>query len=185
MTMAIPFILEIAVHLLQCALNVAFGLDIPSFLEIILFELAFEIIKHCTGENQARPGSENETSVSFDPISLPNDNSGVPLVRSVMIYRICQALELEAILAPSNDINPEMIKPRKVKRITPAPVINSVTLSKMCKALDLKVELRPENERPIFVNKKRRQVPVVHSPTVFCICKALQLDAQMANAPEQ
>ncbi|GFR22576.1 hypothetical protein TNCT_267421 [Trichonephila clavata] len=181
----VKYTMIIVMHLLQCALNVAFGFDLPSFLDIILFELAFEIIKHCTVKNQAIPRSEIETSVSFDPFSLPNENSGAPLVRSVMIYRICQALELEAILAPSNDINPEIIKPRKVKRITPAPVVYSVTLSKMCEALDLKVELRPENERPIFVNKKRRQVPVVHSPTVFCICKALQLDAQLANAPEQ
>ncbi|GFR22612.1 hypothetical protein TNCT_252611 [Trichonephila clavata] len=171
-------------HLLQCALNVAFGFDLSSFLEIILFELTFEIIKHCTVKNQTIPRSEIETSVSFDPLSLSNVNSGIPVVRSVMIYRLCQALELEAILASSNDINPKMIKPRKVKWITSAPVVYSVTLSKMCEALDLKVELRPENERPTFVSKKRRQVPVVYSPTVFCICKALQLDARLANASD-
>ncbi|GFQ84923.1 hypothetical protein TNCT_529721 [Trichonephila clavata] len=182
--MTISFILQIVIHLLQCELYVAFGFDLPSFLEIILFELTFEIIKHCAVKIQTKPRSEIETSVSFDPLSLPNVNSLIPLVRSVTIYRICQALELEAILAPSNNINPEMIIPRKVKRIPATPVVYSVTLSKMCEALDLKVELRPENERPTFVNKKTRQVPVVHSPIVFSICKALQLGAQLANASD-
>ncbi|GFR28277.1 hypothetical protein TNCT_442281 [Trichonephila clavata] len=143
----------------------------PSFFEIFLFELAIEIIKHCTVKTQAKPRSEIETSVSFDPLSLPNDNSGVPLVRSVMIYRICQALELEAILAISNDINPEMTKPRNVKRITPSPVVYSVTLSKMCEALDLKVELRPENERPFLLTKKGNKFLWFILPQSFAFAK--------------
>ncbi|GFR19261.1 hypothetical protein TNCT_729171 [Trichonephila clavata] len=159
----------------------------PSFFEIILFESAFEIIKHSTVRNQAIICSEIETPVSFDPPSMTNAISGIPLVRSVMIYRICQALELEAILAPTNDINPMMVqtKPRKEKQMLPTPIVYSFTVYKMCEALDLNVELHPENERPTFVNKKRRPVPVVHSLTVFSICQALQLDAQLAKASDQ
>ncbi|GFY44407.1 hypothetical protein TNIN_80271 [Trichonephila inaurata madagascariensis] len=179
--MAIHFILRIVLHLLQCGIYVASGFDMPSLLDIIMFELAFEIIKHCTVKNQAIPRSEIETQVSFDPSSMANA-SGIPLVRSIMIYRLCQALELEAMLDPSNDISPKMVqsKPKKEMKIQPTPVVYSFTLFKMCEALDLRVELHPENERPTFV-RKIKQVPVVYSPTVFCICKALQLDAKLAN----
>ncbi|GFY46293.1 hypothetical protein TNIN_62701 [Trichonephila inaurata madagascariensis] len=180
--MAIHFILRIVLHLLQCGIYVASGFDMPSLLDIIMFELAFEIIKHCTVESQAIPQSEIETQVSFDPPSMANA-SGIPLVRSIMIYRLCQALELEAILDPTNDISPKMIqsKPRKGKQVPPTPVVYSFTLFKMCEALDINVELHPENERPSFVRKKNKRVPVVYSQTVFCICKALQLDAQLGN----
>ncbi|GFY65594.1 hypothetical protein TNIN_297041 [Trichonephila inaurata madagascariensis] len=108
--MAIHFILEIVIHLLQCALSVAFGLDMPSFLEIILFEFSLEIIKNCAVKIQDIPQSDIEIPASFDPVSMTNVSSGIPLVRSVMIYQICQVLELEAILAPTNDINPKIMQ---------------------------------------------------------------------------
>ncbi|GFY46294.1 hypothetical protein TNIN_62711 [Trichonephila inaurata madagascariensis] len=178
MTMTIQFILEIVIHLLQCTICVAHGFDIPSFLEIILFEFAFEIIKNCAVKNQAILRSDIELPVSFDPLPRTNVNSGIPIVRSVTIYRICQAFELEARLSPTLDINPMLIqtKPRKGKPIQPTPIVYSFTLFKMCEALDINVQLRPENERPAFVNKKK-QVPVVHSPTVFAFakhCKSMQ-----------
>ncbi|GFV13284.1 hypothetical protein TNCV_3656041 [Trichonephila clavipes] len=92
--------------------------------------------------------------VSFDSPSMTHVNSGIPLVRSITIYRISQALELKAILAPPNDINLNMIQtiPRKGKQIPPIPVVYSFILLKMCEALDLIVELHPENERPAFNN---------------------------------
>ncbi|GFY46295.1 hypothetical protein TNIN_62721 [Trichonephila inaurata madagascariensis] len=186
--MAIHFILEIVIHLLQCALYVAFGHDMPSFLEIILFEFVFEILKNFfTVKPHAIPRSNIEIPVSFDPLPMTNVNSGIPLVRSITIYRICQALDLEVILAPTNDINPILIpnKPKKGKPIQPTPIVYSITLFKMCEALDINTQLRPEKERPAFVNKKKKQVPVVHSPTVFCICKALQIDAKLANISDK
>ncbi|GFT01164.1 hypothetical protein TNCV_3373031 [Trichonephila clavipes] len=159
----------------------------PSFLEIILFEFAFEIIKNCAVKNQAILRSDIELPVSFDPLPLTNVGSRIPLVRSVTIYRICQALELEAILSPTNDTNPMLIqtKPRKGKQIQPTPIVYSFTLFRMCEALDINVQLLPESERPAFVNKRKKQVPVVHSPTVFCICKALQLDARLENISDK
>ncbi|GFY44408.1 hypothetical protein TNIN_80281 [Trichonephila inaurata madagascariensis] len=185
--MATQFILEIAMHLLQCALYVAFGLDMPSFFEIIIFELGIEIIKNCTRKNQVIPRSEIEIPVSSQSILTTNVRMAIPVVRSVAVYRFCQALELKAIHAPLTDVNLEMIQfqPRKVRWISQTPIVYSVILFKMCEALEIKAELHPENERPTFVNKKRKQAPVVHSPTVFCICQALQLDAQLANTSRQ
>ncbi|GFY41965.1 hypothetical protein TNIN_395601 [Trichonephila inaurata madagascariensis] len=85
--MAIQFILEIVMHLFQCALYVAFGLDITSFLEIILFELVIEIIKNCTLKIQTIPRSELETPVSSQSISVIKVNNGIPVVRSIAVHR--------------------------------------------------------------------------------------------------
>ncbi|GFR31655.1 hypothetical protein TNCT_54001 [Trichonephila clavata] len=181
MNMAIHFLLEIAFHLLQCALYYTFGLDMPSVYKIFLFELAFETIKNCTVEKQILTRSEIETPNSFNPL-MTNFNSTIPVVRSIPIHRICQALDLKTMLAPSNEIISEMIEtePRKVKKLAPVPAVYSFTLFKMCESLDLNVELHPKSERPIFVNKKKKQIPVVYSTTVFYMCQALQLDAQLA-----
>ncbi|GFQ84922.1 hypothetical protein TNCT_529711 [Trichonephila clavata] len=170
-------------HLLQCLLYVALGLDAPSFFEILLFEFVLEIIKNCTVRQRETSGSEIETPVSSQPAFVTNVDYAIPVVRSIAVYRFCQALELKAILAPTNELHTDLIqfKPRKVKKITPVPIVYSVIMLKMCEALDLKAELRPENQRPAFVYKKKRQAPVVHSPMIFCICQALQLDAQLAK----
>ncbi|GFR03574.1 hypothetical protein TNCT_367821 [Trichonephila clavata] len=167
--MAIHFILQIVVHLLQCLLYVAFGLDAPSVFEILLFELVIEIIKNCTVRQLATSESEIETPVSSQSIFVTNVDSAIPVVHSIAVYRFCQALELKAILAPTNEFNPDLIqfKPRKVKKITPVPIVYSVIMLKMCEALDLKAELRPENQRPAIVSKKKRQAPMVHSPMTF------------------
>ncbi|GFR27656.1 hypothetical protein TNCT_353511 [Trichonephila clavata] len=180
--MAVYFIFETVLHLFQYALYYAFGFDIRSFYEICLFEVAVEIIKNCKVKEQPIPRSVIETSTPSKPVIMTNTNNTIPVVRSATVYHICQALELDAILVPSDDSNPEVIQTpsRKVKQAASNPVVYSYTLLKICEALNLKVELRPENEKPVFVNSKRRQVPVVHSLPVFLLCEALQLDAQLA-----
>ncbi|GFQ67281.1 hypothetical protein TNCT_332911 [Trichonephila clavata] len=159
----------------------------PSFYEICLFELAVEIIKNCKEKEQPIPRSDTETSTHSDPLITTNANNPIPVVQSDTVYHICKALELNAILAPSNDTNlvEKPIPPRKVKHATSNPVVYSFTLLKICEAQDLTVELRPEHERPVFVNPKKRQTPVVYSPTVFHIYKALHLDAQLADVSDK
>ncbi|GFY37445.1 hypothetical protein TNIN_146451 [Trichonephila inaurata madagascariensis] len=77
---------------------------------------------------------------------MTNVNNSIPVVRSIAVYRFCQALERNAIHVPSNDVKLEMIlaKPRKGKQTAPAPFVYSVILLKMGEVLDLKVELLSE-----------------------------------------
>ncbi|GFR00089.1 hypothetical protein TNCT_393121 [Trichonephila clavata] len=155
----------------------------PSFYEICFFELAVQIIKNCKIKEQPLPRLGMETLAPTEPLIMINTNNTIPVVRSATVYYICQALELDAILVPPDDTNPEMMQTpsRKARQATSHPVVYSYTLLKICEALDLTVQLRPEYERPAFVNPKKRQIPVVSSPTVFLFCQALQLDAQLAD----
>ncbi|GFY54132.1 hypothetical protein TNIN_288511 [Trichonephila inaurata madagascariensis] len=159
----------------------------PSFYDVFLFELAYETIKNCTVEKQIIIRSEIEAPISFNPLSVTNFNDGIPVVRSVTVHRICQALDIKTMLAPSNGINSEIIQsePRKIKPLAPVPTVYSFTLLKMCEGLGLNVELHPKSERPTFFNKKKKQMPVVYSTTVFYMCQALQLDARLADIPDK
>ncbi|GFR00224.1 hypothetical protein TNCT_683021 [Trichonephila clavata] len=99
----------------------------PSFYEICLFEVALEIIKNCKVKEQPIPRSEVVTSTHSEPFITTNANIDIPVVRSGTVYHICKALELNAILAPSDDANPEEIPipPLKLKQATSNPVVYS------------------------------------------------------------
>ncbi|GFY37446.1 hypothetical protein TNIN_146461 [Trichonephila inaurata madagascariensis] len=159
----------------------------PSFYDVVLFELAFETIKNCTVKKLIITRSETGTPISFDPLSITNFNDGIPIVRSLTVHRICQALDLKTMLAPSNRINSEMIQSdrSKLKSLSPVPAVYSFTLFKMCEGLGINVELHPKSERPNYVNTRKRQIPVVYSTTVFYMCQALKLDAHLADIPDK
>ncbi|GFU35570.1 hypothetical protein NPIL_419581 [Nephila pilipes] len=176
--MAIRFVCEIALHLLQHAINCVFGVDVPSFCEILLFEAVVEIFKYFTFEPQLTSPSETEPLVPLEQLSTSNST---PVVRSIIIDRICQTLDLSVELAPFEETGDIQTPSRNVRKKTPLPAVYSTTVFKICEALDLKAELRPETERPTFVIKKKRSIPVVRSRAVFSLCQALELPALLAD----
>ncbi|GFS91604.1 hypothetical protein NPIL_666541 [Nephila pilipes] len=152
--MAIRFICEIVLHLLQHAINCVFGVDVPSFFEILLFEVVAEISKYLTLEPQLSSPSDTEPLVPLEQLVTSNGNN--------------KTGDLET---PS----------RNVRKKTPLSAVYSTAVFKICEALDLKAELRPETERPTFVIKKKRSIPVVRSRAVFSLCQALKLPALLAD----
>ncbi|GFT02816.1 hypothetical protein NPIL_119911 [Nephila pilipes] len=180
--MAICFVLEIALCFLQCALNYVLDIDLKLFLEIFIFELVMEFFNYLTLNTQLSSPSENGLLVPFDENGTTNANNRTSVVRSLVIYKICQALELDVELASveaSSAHIPTLVS--SVRKLTPLPAVYSVTTFKLCQALDLNAELRPPTERPTFGNRKRKPVPVVCSPTVFLFCQALELKAKLAE----
>ncbi|GFT66100.1 hypothetical protein NPIL_564971 [Nephila pilipes] len=179
--MAIRFVSQIVLHLLQHALNCVFGVDVPSFFEILLFEVVVEIFKYFNFKPQLSSSLDTEPSVPFEQLGTNNGNNKTPVVRSIMIFKICQALDLRAELASLDDQTDHIQAPtRDVRKFTKLPAVYSFKVFKICQALDLKAELHPETERPTFVTKKRC-IPVVHSRAVFSICQGLDLKVQLAD----
>ncbi|GFS74561.1 hypothetical protein NPIL_622351 [Nephila pilipes] len=158
--MAIRFITEIVLHWLQHVINFVFGVDSQSFLEILLFELVMEILNYFILEPQLSSPSETEPLAPLEQLPTNNGNNETPVVRLIMIYRICQTLDLSVEFAPFEETDPFQTPSRNLRKITPLPVIYSSTIFEICEALDLKAELRPEIERPTIVLKKKE---VVHS----------------------
>ncbi|GFS75649.1 hypothetical protein NPIL_459441 [Nephila pilipes] len=180
--MAIGFVFEIALSFLQCALNYVFDVDLKLFLEIFVFELVMEFFNYLTLNTHLSFPSETEPLVPFEKNGTTNANNRTPVVRSLVIYKICQALELDVELASVEDSIAHIPTPvSSVRKLTPLPAVYSVTTFKLCQALDLNAELRPPTEKPTFGNRKRKPVPVVRSPTVFLFCQALELNAKLAE----
>ncbi|GFT36809.1 hypothetical protein NPIL_503181 [Nephila pilipes] len=180
--MAISFISEIVLNLMRCALNFVFGVDLLFFLEISLFEGVIEILNYLTLKPPLSSPSESEPLVPFEHVATNTGNNRIPVVHSFMIYRICQALDLNVELAPFRNVRGAIqTPPKNVRKTTSLPAVYSFTVFKMCQALDLKAELRPKTERPIFTIRKKRFIPVVRSQAVFHICQALNLNAELAD----
>ncbi|GFT35003.1 hypothetical protein NPIL_523941 [Nephila pilipes] len=115
-----------------------------------------EILKYFALKPPLSSPSETEPFVPFDQTVTNNGNKKSPVVRSIMIYRICQALELSVELAsfevPRAPIQTSL---RKVRELTPLPAVYSISVFKICQALDLRAELRPQTERSTFGNRKK------------------------------
>ncbi|GFT72783.1 hypothetical protein NPIL_187001 [Nephila pilipes] len=101
--MAIRFVFEIALCFLQCALNYVFDVDLKLFLEIFVFEFVMEVFNYLILNTQLSSPSENGPLVHFDQNGMTNGNNRTPVVRSLVIYKICQALELDVELASVED----------------------------------------------------------------------------------
>ncbi|GFR07900.1 hypothetical protein TNCT_538771 [Trichonephila clavata] len=155
----------------------------PSFIEILIFEMGMEIAKsfyfnhHCISEIGF------ETKLSLAEMVWTIDPGQIPQVHSPTVYAICKAQELRAELVPLQDNNQQLtpIQAKKAHKTSTPPAVYSFTVFKMCRALDLEAELHPRTQRPIFVIKNSKSVPVVRSLAIFSMCQALHLDAQLAN----
>ncbi|GFT37348.1 hypothetical protein NPIL_142071 [Nephila pilipes] len=180
--MAIQCFFKIVSHLLQSAVNYVLDVDLMFFFEIFVFEVVVEFFKYLTVKPPLSSPSETELFAPFDQNVTNSGKKKIPVVRSMMIYTMCQALELSAELAPFEDKSAKFLTPmRSVRKITPLPAVYSITVYRICQALDLKAELRPQTERPNFGNFRMKPVPVVRSSTVFYMCRALALDVQLAE----
>ncbi|GFS84568.1 hypothetical protein NPIL_179581 [Nephila pilipes] len=178
--MAIHCFFKIVSLLLQSAVNYVLDVDLMFFFEIFVFEVVMEFFKYLTVKPPLSSPLENEPFAPFDQTVTNSGKKKTPVVRSKMIYRICQALELSVELASFEDSSAS-IKTPLARELTPLPAVYSISVFKICQALDLRAELHPQTERPTFGNRKKKPVPVVRSPTVFDTCQVLGLNAHLAE----
>ncbi|GFS79871.1 hypothetical protein NPIL_125471 [Nephila pilipes] len=84
-------------------------------------KLVTEIFKYLTLKPPLSSPSETEPFASFVQIATNNGNKRTPVVRSMMIYRIYQALDLSAELASFEDSSAEIQTPlRRKEEYTPS-----------------------------------------------------------------
>ncbi|GFW29410.1 hypothetical protein TNCV_743521 [Trichonephila clavipes] len=183
MTMALSFILEIALHLMHWAFYFASAHDMPSLFDILIFEVGMEIMKNFYFNHHCSFQTGTEKPLPLDITVEAIDSTAIPQVRSSIVFAICRALDLKAELVPFQDTNeePRTTKPKKAQCNSTPSDVYSFNVFKICEALELKANLRPLNERPVFKKKITRPVPSVHSIAVFHMCQALKLDVELAK----
>ncbi|GFT63628.1 hypothetical protein NPIL_308661 [Nephila pilipes] len=182
--MAIAFLSEIMMYLISCFVVDLMRGSMPSLGEIIVCVFLNEMIKiffkwYYGNEIQM------QSMVIPDQISLSlehgNGKNGIPVVYSLMIYKMCEGLDIEVQLAP---IEERVTSGKKTKKSTQCiPTVRSETVFKICNALNLPAELELTEGLDIQVKTKisslTKASPMVNSVAIYKICLALGLSAQL------
>ncbi|GFY58316.1 hypothetical protein TNIN_323921 [Trichonephila inaurata madagascariensis] len=175
--MIILVILKVFLYLFQCTLTLIFKNDLPSFLEISIFELVLELIGHCF-LIQSFDGIVPDTSLDAQPVTTVNEL--IPIVHSFPVWKISVALDLKAkfVPLPGTTVLPRTLH-RGVDQTTTVPVVGSFSVWKICQALDLPATYDPQLIRTTVFRKPHKPIPVVQSTAVFELCKALNLTVKL------
>ncbi|GFR33937.1 hypothetical protein TNCT_597801 [Trichonephila clavata] len=113
---------------------------LPSFIDILGYVSFTEMIK--TGFLLSFEDLNTPTDLSSKPNrTIPEVKSKMisppPIVRSVMVHKICQALGIDTELNPAAEFKNFKL-PQKRK---PNPIVHSVAVFKLCEALNIKASL--------------------------------------------
>ncbi|GFT81267.1 hypothetical protein NPIL_313261 [Nephila pilipes] len=120
---------------------------------------------------------------SYNVIERQNEKNGIPIVYSLMIFKICEGLDIKVKLAPIEKRETWMKKNKKSTKCI--PIVRSEIIFKICNALNLpaKLELTEGLDMPVEKPTKRlssnKAPPVVNSLAVYKFCLALGLPAQL------
>ncbi|GFT24445.1 hypothetical protein NPIL_104011 [Nephila pilipes] len=83
---------------------------------------------------------------AYNPLALTETSykrsdrvATVPVVRSLFVWKICEALDLPATFVPEERVTTVSRKQFHVNQ--PVPIVYSVAVFKMCQALQLKAQL--------------------------------------------
>ncbi|GFU56306.1 hypothetical protein TNCV_582401 [Trichonephila clavipes] len=165
-------------HLFQCELTLILKNDLPSFLEILIFELVLELIEHCS-PIQSFDGIVLDTTPDAQPVTTVSKL--IPIVHCFTVWKIYEALDLKAkfVPLPGTTVLPRTPH-RGVDQTTTVPVVGSFSVWKICQALDLPATYNPQLIRTTVFRKPHKPIPVVQSNDVFKLCKALNLKVKLA-----
>ncbi|GFQ91057.1 hypothetical protein TNCT_21051 [Trichonephila clavata] len=108
--------------------------------------------------------------------------TGVPVVYSLMIYKICQGLDLKVQLASVPDKKTWIAKRKSQdKERLPIPKVYTKSILMFCEALDIDAELSHSTEEhlPKKQLKRSKPLPIVHSIMVFKMWQELGLSAKL------
>ncbi|GFY76212.1 hypothetical protein TNIN_160121 [Trichonephila inaurata madagascariensis] len=176
--MIIPIILKVFVCLFQC-LTLILKNDLPSFLEILIFELVLELIELCS-LIQSFDGVVPETNLDAQHVTLANEL--IPIVHTFTVWKICEALDLKAKFVPVSGTTVfTRTQHRGVVQMTTVPVVRSFSVWKICQVLDLPATYDPQLYRANVFRKPYKLIPVVQSTVVFELCKMLNLTVSLAS----
>ncbi|GFT51066.1 hypothetical protein NPIL_14441 [Nephila pilipes] len=120
---------------------------------------------------------------SYNMIEQEKKKNGIPIVYSLMIFKICEGLDIKVQLAP---IEKRVTWNKKIKKSNNCiPTVRSETIFKICNALNLPAKLELTEEFNIQMGEQTKRSsritapPILNSVAVYKICLALGLPAQL------
>ncbi|GFR26604.1 uncharacterized protein TNCT_102371 [Trichonephila clavata] len=137
--MVVLRILETSLYLFFSVIADYIEFDLVSFLEILGCVLVVDVFKNLIGIYLESTTQIQEIKVIADRDDEKFDRVGVPVVHSLMIFKMCEGLGLQAELAAEPDRQIWVAK----KKPRPIPKVHSKTILMFCEALNLDAELAP------------------------------------------
>ncbi|GFT48920.1 hypothetical protein TNCV_2771291 [Trichonephila clavipes] len=138
--MVVLRILETSIYLFFSVIADFIEFDLVSFLEILVYVLVVDVLKHLIGIYFESITQIQESKVISEQVDDKFGRIGVPVVHYVMIFKMCEGLGLLAQLAAEPDRKTWVAK----KKICPIPKVHSKTILMFCEALNLDVHPHPE-----------------------------------------
>ncbi|GFX80167.1 hypothetical protein TNCV_2108111 [Trichonephila clavipes] len=111
--------------------------DLVSFLEILGCVLFVDVIKNLTGIYLESTTQDQERKLIAERDVGKFEGTEIPVVHSVMVFKMCEGLGLQAQLAAESDRKVWIAK----KKPRPIPKVHSKTILMFCEALNLEAEL--------------------------------------------
>ncbi|GFS71313.1 hypothetical protein NPIL_505581 [Nephila pilipes] len=120
---------------------------------------------------------------SYNMTEQEKKKNGIPIVYSLMIFKICEGLDIKVQLAPNEKRD---TWDKKIKKSTNCiPTVRSETIFEICNALNLPAKLELTEGFNIQMGEQTKRSshitspPIVNSVAVYKICLALGLPAQL------
>ncbi|GFQ81939.1 uncharacterized protein TNCT_203811 [Trichonephila clavata] len=135
--MVVLRILEASFYLFFSVIADYIEVDLVSFLEILGCVLVVDLLKNLIGiyfDSTAQVQERKDIAKRDDD---KFERPGVPVVHSLMIFKMCEGLGLPAQLAAESDRKLWVAK----KKPRPIPKVHSKTILMFCEALNLDAEL--------------------------------------------
>ncbi|GFU54423.1 hypothetical protein TNCV_3977241 [Trichonephila clavipes] len=154
--MVVLRILETSFYLFFNVIVDYIQVDLVSFLEILGCVLVVDLIKNLTGiyfesTTQAQERKDDK-DVGRDDNKF--ERVVVPVIHSMMVFKMCEGLGLPAQLAAESDRQIWIMK----KKPRPIPKVHSKTILMFCEALNLDAELLPIHPEETIFKKLNQSV---------------------------
>ncbi|GFS93220.1 hypothetical protein TNCV_1052141 [Trichonephila clavipes] len=153
MVMAIQLILEVVFYFLPFILAILTQGNLPNVIQILAYATIGELFKYYLllkfGD---KPDSQMKSSAP--KLKQPNiERSVIPVVHSLMVFKICVALDIKVQFEPIENQNHDIQNCENQNNVSivqnnfesnkPLPVVHSLMIYKTCEALGIKTELNP------------------------------------------
>ncbi|GFY72466.1 hypothetical protein TNIN_477761 [Trichonephila inaurata madagascariensis] len=104
--------------------------DLPSFLEILIFELVLELIEHCS-PIQSIDRVVPDSTLDAQPVTTGDEL--ITTVHCFTVWKMCEAIDLKAKFVPLPGTTVLLRTPhRGLDQTTTVPVVGSFSLWKIC-----------------------------------------------------
>ncbi|GFV09119.1 hypothetical protein TNCV_4198961 [Trichonephila clavipes] len=156
--MDFAFLLEISFYLVVWVMSTLLHGHSPYFIEILGFVSIVEIFKKYLLPNFEKTEQLNGNLLLLENIEQKQENDSVPIVHSVIVFKICQSLDIKARLAPEGERTPWIPKFKKqLESKQTIPVVKSKIIFEICNALNIKAVLTPTIEQDTAILEPKQK----------------------------